>query len=106
MCSAGISMAPGLKGLKKLDPLMGGDAILDKLGLPSLMGEKHGMLGGEQESAPEVATAEKAKSVSTDVQAARESERRRRAAASGLSSTILGGSVGTGTTGNKTLFGA
>lgn len=53
-----------------------------------------------------VQNATQEKSVSTDVQSARDDEKRRRAAAAGLSSTILGGSTTTGTTATKTLLGS
>jgi len=94
--------------IKKVDPLMGGDKILDSLGLPSVFGDKHGMvqepveLGATQvTSAPEAPT-----EVDGGVLAARESERRRRAAAAGQNSTILTGGLGSANTGQKTLLGA
>ncbi|MCY1444475.1 hypothetical protein D9M71_609480 [compost metagenome] len=105
MCSKNIT-----KVVKKLDPLMGGDKVLDKLGLPSLMGEKNGVM-----ATPEVATATAAgtsvpaaTTSSDSVQAALEAERRRRLAASGQNSTILTGNtgvLGNANTSQKTLLG-
>ena len=97
--------------IKKVDPLLGGDKILDKLGLPSLMGENNGIL-----ATPEVATGSTVDSttstptaVSSDTEAAREAQRRRQLAAAGLSGNILTGSSGLGsasTTGAKSLLGS
>lgn len=108
MCGGG-----GLGGIvntiKKIDPLRGGDVILDKFGLPNLMGDKNGILNQTAEATSDTvssALTNEEKSISTDVQAARDSEKRRRAAAAGLSSTILGGSVNTGPTATKTLLGS
>lgn len=105
MCGGG-----GLGGIvdtiKKIDPLRGGDVVLDKLGLPSLMGDENGLLTTNdmvlQSGGPDP---EQAKNVAGDVQAARDDEKRRRAAAAGMSSTILGGSMAGTRTSNKTLLG-
>lgn len=105
MCGGGGGI---LNTIKKLDPLRGGDVILDKFGLPSLMGDKNGILNQTADATSDTvssALTTEEKSVSTDVQNARDSEKRRRAAAAGLSGTILGGSAGTGTTASKTLLG-
>lgn len=40
----GLNLSGSTKFIKKLDPLLGGDAILDKMGLPTMLGAKHGML--------------------------------------------------------------
>ncbi|MFJ1336768.1 hypothetical protein ACIKP7_01350 [Pseudomonas caricapapayae] len=104
MCGGGGGI---LGTIKKLDPLRGGDVILDKFGLPSLMGDKNGILSQTADATSDTvgSSTTEEKSVSTDVQDARDSEKRRRAAAAGMSSTILGGSAGTGTTASKTLLG-
>jgi hypothetical protein len=96
------------KIIKKVDPLMGGDKILDSLGLPSVFGDKHGFVQEPVEmGANQVASAPEAPTeVDGGVLAARESERRRRAAAAGQNSTILTGGLGSANTGQKTLLGA
>jgi len=96
------------KIIKKVDPLMGGDKVLDSLGLPSVFGDKHGFVQEPVEmGANQVASAPEAPTeVDGGVLAARESERRRRAAAAGQSSTILTGGLGSANTGQKTLLGA
>ncbi len=103
MCSSKLK-----KVIKKVDPLMGGDKILDSLGLPSVFGDKHGFVQEPVEmGANQVASAPEAPTeVDGGVLAARESERRRRAAAAGQSSTILTGGLGSANTGQKTLLGA
>lgn len=106
MCGGG-----GLGGIvntiKKIDPLRGGDVVLDKLGLPSIMGDENGLLASNdmvlQSGAPD--PADQATNVAGDVQAARDDEKRRRAAAAGMSSTILGGSMAGTQTARKTLLG-
>lgn len=91
--------------IKKIDPLRGGDVILDKFGLPNLLGDKNGILNETNDSANSTVTGPaEATNVASDVQGARDSEKRRRAAAAGLSSTILGG-TSSGTTTSKTLLG-
>lgn len=98
------------KNLKKLDPLQGGDVILDKLGLPSLTGSEFGLLNGPEAVAGSTVTAPAATptAVDADVQAARDAARKRQAAASGLSSTVLTSSSGLsgGGSGLKTLLGS
>jgi hypothetical protein len=103
MCSSKLK-----KIIKKVDPLMGGDKVLDSLGLPSVFGDKHGMVQEPVEmGATQVASAPEAPTeVDGGVLAARESERRRRAAAAGQNSTILTGGLGSANTGQKTLLGA
>ncbi|MFP5338078.1 MAG: hypothetical protein ACLGIW_06240 [Gammaproteobacteria bacterium] len=103
MCSSGIK-----KIIKKVDPLMGGDKILDKVGLPSLFGDKNGFVQEPVEmGATQIASAPEAPTeVDGGVLAAREDERRRRAAAAGQNSTILTGGLGSANTGQKTLLGA
>lgn len=105
-------MSKAKKIIKKLDPLMGGDKILDKLGLPSVMGDKNGFLAepaalasGSTVQAPESTPT----AVSSDTEAAREAQRRRQLAAAGLSGNVLTGSAGLGsasTTGAKSLLGS
>lgn len=103
MCSSGIK-----KIIKKVDPLMGGDKILDKVGLPSMFGDQNGFVQEPVEmGATQIAQAPEAPTeVDGGVLAARESERRRRAAAAGQNSTILTGGLGSASTGQKTLLGA
>lgn len=103
MCSSKLK-----KIIKKVDPLMGGDKVLDSLGLPSVFGDKHGFVQEPVEmGATQVASAPEAPAeVDGGVLAARESERRRRAAAAGQNSTILTGGLGSANTGQKTLLGA
>lgn len=103
MCSSKLK-----KIIKKVDPLMGGDAILDKVGLPSVFGDENGFVQEPVEiGATQVASAPEAPTeVDSGVLAARESERRRRAAAAGQNSTILTGGLGAANTGQKTLLGA
>lgn len=95
-----------VKIIKKLDPLRGGDVILDKLGLPNLLGD-NGLLATPD--TPEATTTANASTAVGDVNsastAARDDEKRRRAAAAGLSSTILGGSTAGTTTATKSLLG-
>lgn len=102
-----------------LDPLRGGDVILEGLGLPNLTGENTGMLNkAEREKAAADAAAEAsgsnsapsaAPTTSSDsVQAAVDAERRRRLAQSGQNGTILTGAsgvLGGANTSNKTLLG-
>lgn len=100
-----------------LDPLRGGDVILEGLGLPNLTGENTGMLNkAEREKAAAeaaagstVASPSSAPTTSSDsVQAAVDAERRRRLAQSGQNGTILTGSTGLlggANTSNKTLLG-
>lgn len=100
MCGGGL-----VNTIKKIDPLRGGDVILDKFGLPNLLGDKNGMLNEQTDSAnTTVSGPSETTNVAGDVQAARDSEKRRRAAAAGMSSTILGGSS-SATTSTKTLLG-
>lgn len=96
------------KTIKKIDPLMGGDAILDKVGLPSMFGDENGFVQEPVEiGATQIAKSPDAPTeVDGGVLAAREDERRRRAAAAGQSSTILTGGLGSANTGQKTLLGA
>ncbi|MBA4359326.1 MAG: hypothetical protein C0411_01130 [Pseudomonas sp.] len=101
----------------KLDPLRGGDVILEGMGLPNLTGENTGFLGKadrEKEAAKAAAgsgtTANPtaATTSSDSVQAAVDAERRRRLAQSGQNGTILTGSsgvLGGANTSQKTLLG-
>lgn len=107
MCSKKLKNTIG-----KIDPLLGGDKILDKLGLPSVLGEENGIFNqpeailstGSTISDPTAAP----NAVDAGVLAARDDERRRRLSASGQNSTILTGSNGLGgaSTGRKSLLGA
>lgn len=99
------------KNLKKIDPLLGGDVILDKLGLPSVFGDEFGFVQdptamdtGSVTAQPSSPTA-----VSEETTAAREAQRRRQLQAAGLGGNVLTGSSGLGgaaTTGGKTLLGS
>lgn len=100
-----------------LDPLRGGDTILESLGLPNLTGENTGMLGAadrakeaaELAAGSVVSSTTPAPTTSSDsVQAAVEAERKRRLAQSGQNGTILTGSsgvLGNANTSQKTLLG-
>jgi hypothetical protein len=103
MCSSKLK-----KIIKKVDPLMGGDKILDKVGLPSMFGDENGFVQEPVEmGATQIASAPEAPTeVDGGVLAARDDERRRRAAAAGQNSTILTGGLGSANTGQKTLLGA
>lgn len=91
--------------IKKIDPLRGGDVILDKFGLPNLLGDKNGILNEQNDNANSTVTGPaESTNVADSVQSARDSEKRRRAAAAGMSSTILGGTT-SGSTTSKTLLG-
>ena len=110
MCGSAIKKVTNV--IKKIDPLRGGDVILDKLGLPNLMGDKEGMLNDPAVATPAAAAAGSAAAAPTtssdSVQAAVEAERKRRLAQSGQGSTILTGSaglLGNATTSQKTLLG-
>lgn len=102
------------KILKKIDPLMGGDKILDKLGLPSVFGDKYG-IGGPGDAAEASATGSveapppSVSVVSDETQEAREAQRKRQLAAAGLGGNILTGAGGLGgaaTTSGKSLLGS
>ncbi|MGP5352517.1 hypothetical protein [Pseudomonas helleri] len=102
-----------------LDPLRGGDVILEGMGLPNMFGENTGMFNkAEREKEAAKAAAEAAGSAastavaattsSDSVQAAVEAERKRRLAQSGQNGTILTGSsgvLGGANTSQKTLLG-
>jgi len=100
-----------------LDPLRGGDVILEGMGLPNLTGENTGFLGkADREKAAAEAAAGSAVTATTaapttssdSVQAAVDAERRRRLAQSGQNGTILTGSTGLlggANTSQKTLLG-
>lgn len=100
------------KIIKKVDPLMGGDAILDKVGLPSVFGDEFGFVKdpaalttGSTVEAP----ANQPTAVDEGVLAAREAERKRQLAAGGLAGTNLtgsGGLTGRATTAPKSLLGS
>src|SRR3546814_2007040 len=79
MCSSKLK-----KIIKKVDPLMGGDKILDKVGLPSMFGDDNGFVQEPVEmGATQIASAPEAPTeVAGGVLAARDDERRRRAARS------------------------
>lgn len=94
---------------------MGGDVILDKLGLPSMFGDDYGMVnqfdpdvpeptGSTQLAAPVTPTA-----VSDETLEAREAQRKRQMALSGLSGSVLTSSSGLSSganTGTKSLLGS
>ncbi|MGP5331950.1 hypothetical protein [Pseudomonas helleri] len=109
MCGSAIKKVTNV--IKKIDPLRGGDVILDKLGLPNLMGDKEGMLNDPAVATPGAAAGSTAAAPTTSsdsVQAAVEAERKRRLAQSGQGSTILTGSsglLGSANTSQKTLLG-
>lgn len=100
-----------------LDPLRGGDVILEGMGLPNLTGENTGFLNkAEREKAAAEAMTGSGTSAnpaapttsSDSVQAAVDAERRRRLAQSGQNGTILTGAsglLGGANTGQKTLLG-
>ncbi|WP_434569169.1 hypothetical protein [Pseudomonas sp. Z3-8] len=99
-----------------LDPLRGGDVILEGMGLPNLTGENTGFLNkAERDKAAAEAmtgsttTSTTAPTTSSDsVQAAIDAERRRRLAQSGQNGTILTGAsgvLGNANTSQKTLLG-
>lgn len=95
----------------KIDPLGKKirDPIEDALGVPRSGEIGTALFGGEAQAADAAMTpSEQTTNVASGVQSARDAEKRRRAAAAGMSSTILGGGLGngTGTTTNKTLLGA
>ena len=101
----------------KLDPLRGGDVLLEGMGLPNMFGENTGMFNKaeREKAAAEAATGSgtsanpAAPTTSSDsVQAAVEAERKRRLAQSGQNGTILTGSsgvLGNANTSQKTLLG-
>lgn len=116
MCGSGIKKI--VNKVVNLDPLRGGDVILEGMGLPNMFGENTGMFNkAEREKAAAKAAAEAAGSVagpaaattsSDSVQAAVDAERRRRLAQSGQGGTILTGSsgvLGNANTSQKTLLG-
>lgn len=99
-----------------LDPLRGGDVILEGMGLPNLTGENTGFLNkAERDKAAAEAmtgsttTTAAAPTTSSDsVQAAIDAERRRRLSQSGQNGTILTGAsgvLGNANTSQKTLLG-
>lgn len=104
MCGGGLGGITGF--IKKVDPLRGGDVILDKLGLPNLLGDNGLLADPKVPEAAAVPTSTAVGDVNSASTAARDDEKRRRAAAAGLSSTILGGSTAGTTTGTKTLLGS
>ncbi|MBJ2290742.1 hypothetical protein JFT44_12430 [Pseudomonas sp. MF5691] len=101
----------------KLDPLRGGDVLLEGMGLPNMFGENTGMFNkAEREKAAAEAASGSGASAnpaapttsSDSVQAAVEAERKRRLAQSGQNGTILTGSsgvLGNANTSQKTLLG-
>ncbi|KRP78090.1 hypothetical protein [Pseudomonas lactis] len=116
MC--GKSIKKLVNKVVELDPLRGGDVILEGMGLPNMFGENTGMFNkAEREKAAAKAAAEAAGSTSPgaapttssdSVQAAVEAERKRRLAQSGQNGTILTGSsgvLGGANTSQKTLLG-
>lgn len=102
-----------------IDPLRGGDVILEGMGLPNLTGENTGMLNkaDREKAAAEAAASASGSSVapttapttsSDAVQAAVDAERRRRLSQSGQNGTILTGAsgvLGGANTNQKTLLG-
>lgn len=99
------------KIIKKVDPLMGGDKILDKLGLPSVFGDEQGFVAEpvvpKSGSVSPVEASPTA--VSDDTLAARESQRKRQLAAAGMGGNQLTTSRGLSTpatTSAKSLLGS
>ena len=117
MNRCGSSLKKLVNKVAKLDPLRGGDVVLEGLGLPNMFGEQTGMFNkAEREKAAAEAASGSgstanpaAPTTSSDsVQAAVEAERKRRLAQSGQGSTILTGSsglLGNANTSQKTLLG-
>ena len=115
MC--GKSIKKLVNKVVKLDPLRGGDVLLEGMGLPNMFGENTGMFNKaeREKAAAEAATGSgtsanpAAPTTSSDsVQAAVEAERKRRLAQSGQNGTILTGSsgvLGNANTSQKTLLG-
>jgi hypothetical protein len=98
------------KVIKKVDPLLGGDVLLDKAGLPSMFGDEFGfvqdpakMATGSTVEAP----ANTPTPVDEGVLAARESQRKKQLAAGGMGGTnITGGLSGNANTQLKSLLGS
>ena len=115
MCGSGIKKL--VNKVVKLDPLRGGDVLLEGMGLPNMFGENTGMFNkAEREKAAAEAASGSgstanptAPTTSSDsVQAAVDAERRRRLSQSGQNGTILTGSsgvLGNANTSQKTLLG-
>ena len=115
MCGSGIKKL--VNKVVKLDPLRGGDVLLEGMGLPNMFGENTGMFNkAEREKAAAEAASGSGTSAnpaapttsSDSVQAAVEAERKRRLAQSGQNGTILTGSsgvLGGANTSQKTLLG-
>ena len=115
MC--GKSIKKLVNKVVKLDPLRGGDVILEGMGLPNMFGENTGMFNkAEREKAAAEAASGSGSLVnptapttsSDSVQAAVEAERKRRLALSGQNGTILTGAsgvLGNANTSQKTLLG-
>lgn len=98
------------KVIKKVDPLMGGDKILDQLGLPSVFGDEFGFVQDPaklQTGSTVEAPAGTPTAVDDGVLAAREAQRKRQLAAGGMGGTNLTGGLGsTANTGLKSLLGS
>lgn len=99
------------KNIKKIDPLLGGDVILDKLGLPSMFGDDFGFVQDPVDPVTgSVAAVEAAPTaVSDETQAARDAQRKRQLAAAGMSGNQLTGSTGlssAASTSMKSLLGS
>lgn len=85
------------KIIKKVDPLLGGDVLLDKVGLPSMFGDEFGFVQDPakmQSGSTVEAPANTPTPVDQGVLDAREAERKRQLAAAGMSGTNLTGPRG------------
>lgn len=116
MCGNGIKKL--VNKVVALDPLRGGDVILEGMGLPNMFGENTGMFNKAErekkaakdaaEAAGSVAGPAAATTSSDSVQAAVDAERKRRLAQSGQNGTVLTGAsgvAGNANTSQKTLLG-
>lgn len=100
------------KNIAKIDPLLGGDKILDKLGLPSVFGDEFGFVqdpAAASSGSTVAAPSSTPTAVSDDTLAARDAQRKRQLAYAGLGGTQLTGAGGLGgaaTTSSKSLLGS
>lgn len=87
MANIGSSVKKLRKNVKKVDPLMGGDKLLDQAGLPTILGEEAGILNTPEIPEPEEQTVIP---IPDDSLRANEARRRRaRRAQTGRQSTRL-----------------
>lgn len=97
------------KIIKKVDPLMGGDAILDKVGLPSMFGDEFGFVQEQKAISGSTVEAPAAAPVAAEGLDAREAQRRRQLAMAGMAGNQLTGPSGLSGTANtqmKSLLGS